>query len=152
TSSTDGWVQLWDLNTRREIARTLATDGAVYNMEYSSDGAWLATSAVDRVGRLYEVSGNELRLLSTFRDAGTLAIAPDKTRVLARYFSLRLYDPRTYVETPTANPGLKFADISRVLCRKTPAMVLSGRKVYEMDPASGASRELTWVPGKPLLL
>ena len=64
TSSWGGLEQMWDLKTRREIARTQPSDKNVYRLEFSPDGAWLATSAIERVGRLYDVLGPRMRLLA----------------------------------------------------------------------------------------
>lgn len=152
TSTVDGWIQIWDLKSKREVSRTQATDGLVNRMEFSSDGEWLAASAVDRIGRLYDVSRSRFQLLATFRDAASLAISPDKSRVLAQYFTLRIYDPKTYVETPVAAAGLKMTDGVSVLAGEIPALVRSGEKVFALDPLSGASRELGWLPGRPIVL
>jgi len=152
TGTANGWVQLWDLKTRRETARTQAAGGTIDFLQYSSDGAWLATSSIERLARLYDVNGKEPRLLSTYRDAQPLTISPDKTRVMGQYDEIRLYDPRSSAETPTASAVVTYTDLSRVLSRKTPALVLSAGKVYELDPLSGASRALTWIPGRTLLL
>jgi WD40 repeat protein len=156
-STLTGWVQLWDLKTRREIGRTRATEGKVVYLEFSSDGEWLATGSVDRLGRMYDVSGSRMKLLETFRDAMSLSISPDKSRVAASYYgstggTLHLYDPKTYVETPTVSNGLESVDQETVLARRAPALVRSGSRAYELDPVTGEARELTWLPGKPISL
>jgi WD40 repeat protein len=153
TSTRTGWIQLWDLKSRREVARTRATDGVAYYLEFSADGSWLAVTSVDRVGRLYDVSGPQITLLETFRDAGWLSISPDRSRIAASYSNLRVYDPKTYVETPTAI-GASEREINNfaVLAAKAPAYARSGNRVYEVDPISGRSVELTWFSGKPYTL
>jgi WD40 repeat protein len=154
TGSSDGWVQVWDLKTRRETARVRPTESVVNYVQFSSDGAWLATAAVNRLGHLYDVSGSPVKLLGTFRDAATLSISPDKSRVAAGYFSsyeaIRIYDPRTYVETPTATSGLGIADGATVSVRKPYARARSGDKVFELDPITGESRSMDGLPGKVL--
>jgi WD40 repeat protein len=152
-STTNGWIQLWDVKGRREVSRVRATgEGGIFYMEFSSDGTWLATSGIDRVGRLFAIQGSQMKLLATFRDAGALTIAPDSSRVAASYFTLRMYDPRTYIETPTAVSGVegKFVGFN-VLDRKTPAMARSADKIYELDPLRGTTQVLDWFSGKALL-
>jgi WD40 repeat protein len=107
---------------------------------------------VDRIGRLYDVTGPDMRLLQTFRDGGTLSIAPDKKRVMAQYFTIRLYDPKTYVENPAVAGELQFAEDGRVLDKAAGARVRSGNRVYEMDPAAGTKREMDWLPGRPVCI
>jgi WD40 repeat protein len=149
TSSRNGWIQIWDLSSRREIARTHPTDGIVYNMDFSRDGAWMATSSVDRVGRLYDISGQGLKLLRTFRDAGLLTIAPDKSRLAASFPDLRFYDPKTYVETPSVSAGVDQTGYTAIYANKALARFSTGGKVYELDPLSAERRELKWLPGAP---
>jgi WD40 repeat protein len=148
TSTINGWIQLWDLKTRREISRTRATDGLAFGTEFSSDGTWLAVSAVDRVGRLYDVSGAQMKLIKTIPDAGWLAISPDKSHLAASYFSLRVYDTATYDDVPTARSGLEITNGVDVLSKKTLARARQGDKVYELNPLTGESHEITWLPGK----
>jgi WD40 repeat protein len=156
TGSRDGWIQLWDLKTRREAGRTRSTESVIANLEFSSDGAWLATGAVNRLGHLYDVSGSQMKLMATLRDAIGLSISPDKSRVAASYFSsyeaIRIYDPRTYVETPTAHSGLEQSDETGVLARTTYARVRSGGQSYELDPLTGESHQIDWPSGKPVAL
>jgi WD40 repeat protein len=152
TSSATGWIQLWDLKSGKEISRTHASEGSIGYMEFSSDGQWLTASGLDRVGRLYDVSRPPMKLLEAFPNVGGLLIAPDKTRVAAVYTpgTIRFYDPRTYVETPTARSGLERADDTDVLSKKAFARVQSGNRAYELDPLTGQSREMTWFAGKLL--
>jgi WD40 repeat protein len=151
TGSFSGSVQVWDLKTHREISHVQQTSALVYYLEFSSDGAWLAVTSVDRIGRLYDVSGPDMKLMETFRDAGTLTIAPDKARVAASYSTLRLYDPKTYVETPTASSGGFDKDDVDVIPGKALARARSGDKAYELDPLTGQSHEIRGLPGKPVL-
>jgi WD40 repeat protein len=122
-------------------------------MEFSPDGSWLAATSVDRAGRLYDVSGSQMKLLETFRDAGWLSISPDRTHIAASSANLRVYDPKTYVETPTAINGRERASLEvSVLAKRSPAYARSGEKVYELDPLTGESVELKWFSGKPYRL
>jgi WD40 repeat protein len=153
TSTRTGWIQLWDLNSKREIARTRATEGVTYHLEFSNDGSWLAASSVDRVGRLYDLSESKITLMKSFRDAGLLSISPDKSRVAATYDNLRFYDPQNYIETPTVLSGRDEESVEvSVLAKKAPAYVRARDKVYEVDPLTGRSVELTWFMGKPFAL
>jgi len=149
-SSRNGWIQIWDLKSGREVARTHATDGLVFSMYYSADGAWLVASAADRVGLLYDVSDNEFKLLRTFRDAGLLSMSPDKSWISANGFSaLRFYDPTKYVETPTVTPGREQSAFVSVLAKKAPGRFWAGDKIYELDPLTGERRELNWFSETP---
>jgi WD40 repeat protein len=105
---------------------------------------------------LYDLSGLQLKLLQTFPDAIELAMKQDKSRVAAIYFSsyliVRIYDPTTYIETPTALSGFERIDNVDVLARKTSARSRSGDKAYDLDPGTGRSIEMDWLPGKVLQL
>jgi WD40 repeat protein len=153
TASWGGLVQIWDTKTHHEIARTRASESVVNRLEFSNDGTWLALTAYkDRVARLYDVSGREMRLLESFRDAQTAEISPDKAHIMTSFFTMRFYDPKTYVETPGASAGLDAADEAEALSGGSPALARSGDKAYEIDPLTGKSRELHWFAGRPLLL
>jgi len=145
-----GWTQLWDLHTRREIARTKTNEATSFSMEFSSDGAWLAISTSDRIGRLYDISGTQFKLLEIFRDAGWISISPDKKRVMVDFETLRIYDPGVHVETPTAISGLERGVDWDVLAKKTTARVRSGDKIYDLDPLTGQSREEPSLSGRPI--
>ncbi len=151
TTTLTGWVQLWDLRSRKEVSRTQVTDGTVYHLQFSSDGTWLAVSSVDRVGRLYDVQGSRLRLRQTFHGAGLLSISPNNARIAASYFTLRFYDPTSYVETPTAPGDGERADDVAVLAKTITARARFGSRGYELDPLRGESREIGWFAGAPLL-
>ncbi len=146
-----GWVQLWDLRARKEISRAQVADLQVYHLQFSADGMWLAASCWDRLGRLYDLQGPEPRLLQTFPDAGLLSISPDKTRVAASYTTLRIYDPASYVETPTALGGSEWADATAVLTGNAIARVRCGSTAFERDPLRGESRRIGWFAGVPLV-
>jgi WD40 repeat protein len=122
TGTSTGWVQLWDLSTRREISRTQANARPVNSIEFSLDESWLATGGFDRIGRLYDVSGSQFKLLQTFPDAMQVVIQSDRARVATAYFSsylsFRIYDPKTYIQTPTALSGFDRVDTVDVLGKK----------------------------------
>jgi WD40 repeat protein len=149
TSTATGWVHLWDMKTNREIAHTQVTSVNVFYLEFSRDGQWLAANGSDRLGRLYDVSGSHMLLLNTFRDAGFISIAPDKSRVAVSYSTLRLYDPKAYVETPTAASGLDNNGELQVLPSGV-ARVRSGEKFYELEPRTGRKTDVSGLPGKPI--
>src|SRR5262249_49135965 len=96
----------------------------------------------------------KIRLLNTFRDGFNLSISPDKTSVLASYFSdfltLRTYDS-VYAETPTTRSGVVAADFVDVMAKTTPARFRLGDAAYELDPLTGTKQPMDWLNGKPVL-
>jgi WD40 repeat protein len=156
TGTATGWVQLWDLSTRREISRTQANARPVNSIEFSLDESWLATGGLDRIGRLYDVSGSQFKLLQAFPDAMQVVIQSDRSRVATAYFSsylsVRIYDPKTYIQTPTALSGFDRVDSVDVLGKKVSARARSGDKAFDLDPITGKSTEIDGLSGKPLLL
>jgi WD40 repeat protein len=145
----DGWLHVFDLKTGRELDRERPTGQPVIGIEFSQDGKWLAVSANDRIGRLYDATGPQLKLLKTFRDSYWLSISPDKKRVSAQFSSVRLYDPERYNEEIVADAKLKSSDQTTVLSAQGLARVRAGDKVYEVDPLHGESRPVSWLQQHP---
>jgi WD40 repeat protein len=148
----DGWLHIFDLKTGRELGRERPTGAVITGIEFSRDGKWLAVSANDRIGRLYDARGPQLKLLKTFRDSYWLSISPDKARVSAQFSSVRLYDPERYNEEIVASANLKTADQTTVLSAQGLARVRAGDKIYEIDPLRGESRSLSWLEGRPMAI
>src|SRR5262249_36115 len=65
TGTRTGWIQIWDLTSRREIARARASESDAYYLDFSKDGEWLVSTSVDRIGRVYDISGSRMKLLET---------------------------------------------------------------------------------------
>jgi WD40 repeat protein len=155
TTDSGGLVQIWDLKTRKETARIRPSENAVWGVEFSQDGTWLATnSGQERVARLYDLSGPQARFINAFRDANHVSIAPDKSLILAAYITAaRFYDPKKDAEMLSASiAGDRFADGAEVLDREPIARVRLGSQAYELKPLTGEVQEQQWIPGKLLFL
>jgi WD40 repeat protein len=84
---TANWVErcarVWDLSTGLPITPRLEHEGFVVSAQFSPDGQWIVTAALDKTARVWEaVTGRLLRRLKHEADLRFAQFSPDGQRIL----------------------------------------------------------------------
>ena len=73
----DDFVQIWDVSTRREIAR-VKHNGQINSAAFSPDGKCLATTGMDNTTRLWDISSDkEIMQVKLNRNGEHVIFSPD---------------------------------------------------------------------------
>jgi WD40 repeat protein len=99
-----GGVRLWDRASGRMVTNIIAHPPFAFDVEFSRDGRFLASSGADGIGKIWEVTPGGLKLLH--RLPGhlgwvSLSFSPDGRRVVSGGTSdttLKLWDTKTGFE------------------------------------------------------
>jgi WD40 repeat protein/predicted Ser/Thr protein kinase len=99
----DGTVKLWDLASRRQIAKEIVNTGFAFDVQFSADDRLLATSGSVATGKLWDVLPSGLKLRHTLRGhVGWVGIqfSPDSHRVISSSDedALKIWDTQTGLE------------------------------------------------------
>jgi WD40 repeat protein/serine/threonine protein kinase len=144
-SDAAGMLGLWDVDAGKELARTQAYHGEVYQITFSADGQRYLTNASDGVARLWQTAtgapaGPPLRHPSFCRKAD---LSPDGWRVATvdAANTLRLWDGRTgdlFGRVPA-----RFKDKRLWFSRDGGRLVIGGGgQVVELRAYSGTAEDL----------
>ena len=68
SAAADGYIKLWDVHNRTQIAEMDAKSACLNNLNFSSDGMMLATAGSDGAAKLWDAVGFDLRLMSSLND------------------------------------------------------------------------------------
>jgi WD40 repeat protein len=64
---TDSFVKLWDATSREELLRLTGHEAEVWNLAFSPDGRFLATSSTDGTARVWVLDVEELMEIAEAR-------------------------------------------------------------------------------------
>ncbi|SIO28820.1 RNA polymerase sigma factor, sigma-70 family [Singulisphaera sp. GP187] len=101
SGGTGGIVQLWDLETGKEIRRLSGHTGTIYELAISPDGRRALTASRDKTARLWDLaSGREIHVLKGHTNwVRSVAFSPDGRRALTgsgpKDHTMRLWDLET---------------------------------------------------------
>ncbi len=145
SGATGGIVQLWDVETGKEIRRFSGHTGTIYDLAISSDGRRALTASRDMTARLWDIaSGRELRVLEGHTGwVRSVAFSPDGRRAATgsgpRDHTMRLWDLETGRELKSFEQagivrGLAFTpDGVHVIAAVNPKIHNSGGVIHLWD-------------------
>jgi len=109
TSSPDGTARVWDIRTRKPLARLTGHGNSVTDVAFSPDAHTLATISIDGTARLWDTrTHRQLSRLADHKSTATaVAIMPDGfTVAIASYDgTARLWDTRKHLSRVSGHRG-----------------------------------------------
>jgi WD40 repeat protein len=147
SSSEDASVKTWDMFTGNQIKTWNAHGGGTTSVRFAKDGR-LVTSGRDRVAKLWDQDGKELKAYGGFTDlALQAAIGHDDATVIAGSFegAVRVFkaDDATALGELRANPLTVASRLEQVRPEADAARVKADAAMLELEPLKQAVAQAT---------